>query len=154
MGSGGCWYAGRAGSQVESGGRANNHGTGDHARWRMGSNPVSFGSVPKVCPQSRRRRVAQNASATGSGAKRTSSAPCTAKSMSWVSRRADAYSGALRLSFSPAIKRSRPAFRPAAGASSAASASGARGDLAMARSTSRHMMLPEPSQMELSGIWR
>jgi hypothetical protein len=58
----------------------------------------------------------------------------------------------------PAAKRSNAASkwrsRPRAPDNSWSTASRVAGDFANARSTSRHMMFPDPSQMEFTGISR
>ena len=84
------------------------------------------------------------------------SAAANARAISEAKRRAPASSGAppLNVESSRAVCRSRLALPPRARASSASSAATAFGSRRAARSTSRHMTLPEPSQIELSGASR
>ena len=99
---------------------------------------------------------AQKASATSGGAKRTSSDPWRQAAIRPASRRADdsrVVASASRASAS-SMARSRRGSAPRARPTSVIHASRTSGSRDSARSTSSALMLPEPSQTELSGASR
>ena len=96
------------------------------------------------------------ASATAGGEKRTSSEPWSAFAIRSTIRRARGSmpSGSANSPRVASMKASRRGSAPRASSTSAKKASNVAGDLASARRTSRHWTLPEPSQIEFSGISR
>ena len=99
-------------------------------------------------------RDAQKASTTKYGALCASRLACRAKAMSWARRRAQISDSAASMRVGKAaMRRSNAAWVPRAGAHSCARAAAAS-DLRKARNKSIAMMLPAPSQIELSGISR
>lgn len=111
-------------------------------------------NVPKACPQSPPSRVAQNASATAAGACRTSRDACSVSAIRSTSRRAVTCDPSASWSLSPATAASSRASAPRVSDSSSNSACAVAGSRPSARSTSRALTLPEPSQMESSGASR
>jgi hypothetical protein len=97
---------------------------------------------------------AQKAPATAAGAVCASSDACTANATSCARRRASVSEAIASMrAGSASARRSSAAYWPRAGASSFVSAAIAS-PLRRPRSRSSAMMLPAPSQMELSGISR
>ena len=117
---------------------------------------VPAGSVPYSSPPSPASREAQKASATAGGALRTSSEPCRHSAMLSTTRRArvSSVAGSANWPFSSCTRASSRASPPLACSTSSRNTSSERGERVSARSTSRLMTLPEPSQIEASGASR
>ena len=134
------------------------------ARWLTGvwramiaSASTPGGSVPYCRPPSPARREAQNASATAAGAWRTSSEPCRASAIRSTTRRAR---GSID-STSANSSRSAATERVEAGVGAGRLVElveerreAPAGERLSARRTSSAMTLPEPSQIDASGISR
>src|SRR6185437_14987351 len=117
---------------------------------------TAAGSVPNAAGAPAHRREARNASADATGPCVKNTDACTASAIISLKRLARSSTSCVESSSveSLAMKESKRASRPRAAVRVASSAARARGSRASARSTSRHMMLPDPSQIELSGVSR
>src|SRR6185437_9239071 len=117
---------------------------------------TAAGSVPNAAGAPAHRRDARNASAEAAGPCVKNTDACTASAIISLKRLARSSTSCVESSSveSLAMKESKRASRPRAAVRVASSAARARGSRARARSTSRHMMLPDPSQIELSGVSR
>ena len=128
---------------------------------------IAASPAPNTAPQpdSRSRRVAQNPSATRAARRRPEAAAAPSSSCRLHQRRErlrETPRARVRRADAP-IKRPRSARTPHRSWRSSAACGGelvqhglarSRAICANARSTSRHMMLPDPSQIEFTGISR